>query len=77
MQNVDELFDRSGFTAAPDPLWPDCFNSGVFILEPSMDTYNGLLRMLFDSGSFDGREQVSSQDFIRLRLLNTVIHVVE
>ncbi|CAH8491543.1 unnamed protein product [Schistosoma mattheei] len=57
LQNVDELFDRSGFTAAPDPLWPDCFNSGVFILEPSMDTYNGLLRMLFDSGSFDGREQ--------------------
>ncbi|CAH8500429.1 unnamed protein product [Schistosoma bovis] len=57
LQNVDELFDRSEFTAAPDPLWPDCFNSGVFILEPSMDTYNGLLRMLFDSGSFDGREQ--------------------
>ncbi|VDP23123.1 unnamed protein product [Schistosoma margrebowiei] len=67
LQNVDELFNRSEFTAAPDPLWPDCFNAGVFILEPSMDTYNGLLRMLFDSGSFDGREQVSSQDLYLIK----------
>uniref|UniRef100_A0A3Q0KQX0 glycogenin glucosyltransferase n=1 Tax=Schistosoma mansoni TaxID=6183 RepID=A0A3Q0KQX0_SCHMA len=57
LQNVDELFNRFEFTAAPDPLWPDCFNAGVFVLEPTMNTYNGLLRMLFDSGSFDGREQ--------------------
>ncbi|XP_068038698.1 glycogenin-2 isoform X2 [Anomalospiza imberbis] len=26
--NVDELFDREEFSAAPDPGWPDCFNSG-------------------------------------------------
>ncbi|KAK4469569.1 hypothetical protein MN116_006604 [Schistosoma mekongi] len=57
LQNIDELFDRSELTAAPDPLWPDCFNAGVFLLKPSMDTYNGLLQMLFDIGSFDGREQ--------------------
>ncbi|XP_064264352.1 glycogenin-2 isoform X6 [Passer domesticus] len=26
--NVDELFDREEFSAAPDSGWPDCFNSG-------------------------------------------------
>ncbi|VDQ10589.1 unnamed protein product [Trichobilharzia regenti] len=47
-------------SAAPDTLWPDCFNAGVFVLKPSMDIYNGLLQMLSTTGSFDGREQVSA-----------------
>ncbi|CAH8500618.1 unnamed protein product [Heterobilharzia americana] len=33
------------------------FNPGVFVLKPSMNTYNGLLQMLSNVGSFDGREQ--------------------
>ncbi|KAG7263541.1 hypothetical protein CRUP_018484 [Coryphaenoides rupestris] len=29
LSNIDELFERDELSAAPDPGWPDCFNSGV------------------------------------------------
>lgn len=31
LRNVDDLFERDELSAAPDPGWPDCFNSGVFV----------------------------------------------
>uniref|UniRef100_W5MVX3 glycogenin glucosyltransferase n=1 Tax=Lepisosteus oculatus TaxID=7918 RepID=W5MVX3_LEPOC len=55
--NVDELFDREELSAAPDPGWPDCFNSGVFVFRPSLETYNQLLRFAMENGSFDGGDQ--------------------
>ncbi|XP_075284007.1 glycogenin-2 isoform X3 [Opisthocomus hoazin] len=55
--NVDELFDREEFSAAPDSGWPDCFNSGVFVFRPSLKTYNRLLRFAAEHGSFDGGDQ--------------------
>ncbi|XP_041898352.1 glycogenin-2 isoform X2 [Corvus kubaryi] len=55
--NVDELFDREEFSAAPDSGWPDCFNSGVFVFRPSLRTYNLLLRFAAEHGSFDGGDQ--------------------
>ncbi|XP_052785097.1 glycogenin-1-like isoform X3 [Mya arenaria] len=57
LQNVDELFDRAELSAAPDAGWPDCFNSGVFVFEPSQDTYNSLLSFATSQGSFDGGDQ--------------------
>jgi len=57
VQNSDELFDRDEFSAAPDAGWPDCFNSGVFVFQPSLDTYNGLLECAAKAGSFDGGDQ--------------------
>ena len=54
LENVDELFDREELSAAPDIGWPDCFNSGVFVFEPSVDTYTNLLEMAKQTGSFDG-----------------------
>ena len=54
MQNIDELFDREEFSAAPDAGWPDCFNSGVFVFRPSLDTYRSLLHFALTHGSFDG-----------------------
>jgi len=57
LQNVDELFDRAEFSAAPDAGWPDCFNSGVFVYTPSMDTYQALLSFATEQGSFDGGDQ--------------------
>ncbi|PIO74451.1 glycosyltransferase, family 8 [Teladorsagia circumcincta] len=39
LQNADELFERPEFSAAADIGWPDCFNSGVFVYVPSMETY--------------------------------------
>ena len=43
VQNCDELFQREEFSAAPDPGWPDCFNSGVFVFVPSHDTYEVII----------------------------------
>ncbi len=55
LRSIDDLFQREEFSAAPDAGWPDCFNSGVFVFQPSKDTFNKL--MLFASqqnASFDG-----------------------
>lgn len=54
LENIDELFDREEFSAAPDAGWPDCFNSGVFVFRPSLDTYRSLLQFAVAYGSFDG-----------------------
>lgn len=55
LSNIDELFDREELSAAPDPGWPDCFNSGVFVFRPSVETYTKLLDYCSEHGSFDGR----------------------
>ena len=34
LKNVDDLFLRPGFAAAPDFFLPDRFNSGVMVIEP-------------------------------------------
>ncbi|XP_012695221.2 glycogenin-2 [Clupea harengus] len=57
MCNVDELFEREELSAAPDPGWPDCFNSGVFVFRPSFDTHTRLLEHAAQHGSFDGGDQ--------------------
>ena len=54
LHNCDELFDRRELSAVPDIGWPDCFNSGVFVFEPSRSTYEALLQYAIDHGSFDG-----------------------
>ena len=54
LQNVDELFDREELSAAPDIGWPDCFNSGVFVFEPALETFKNLLDLASNVGSFDG-----------------------
>uniref|UniRef100_H2M280 glycogenin glucosyltransferase n=1 Tax=Oryzias latipes TaxID=8090 RepID=H2M280_ORYLA len=57
LSNIDELFDREELSAAPDPGWPDCFNSGVFVFRPSVETYGKLLQFCTEHGSFDGGDQ--------------------
>ncbi|NWI86255.1 GLYG protein, partial [Pitta sordida] len=57
LSNIDELFEREELSAAPDPGWPDCFNSGVFVYRPSIETYNQLLQFATEKGSFDGADQ--------------------
>ncbi|KAE9530544.1 hypothetical protein AGLY_011006 [Aphis glycines] len=57
LQNCDELFEREELSAAPDPGWPDCFNSGVFVYKPSQDTFGQLLEFARTKGSFDGGDQ--------------------
>ncbi|XP_037046116.1 mucin-5AC isoform X7 [Bradysia coprophila] len=57
LQNCDELFDREELSAAPDVGWPDCFNSGVFVFRPSLDTFGKLIEFATRQGSFDGGDQ--------------------
>ncbi|KAH9512399.1 Glycogenin-1 [Bulinus truncatus] len=57
VRNIDDLFDREELSASPDAGWPDCFNSGVFVFEPSEETYKNLLDFAVTSGSFDGGDQ--------------------
>ncbi|KAH0624060.1 hypothetical protein JD844_007389, partial [Phrynosoma platyrhinos] len=57
LSNIDELFEREELSAAPDPGWPDCFNSGVFVYRPSVETFNQLLQLATEKGSFDGGDQ--------------------
>ncbi|KAG1697372.1 Glycogenin-1 [Nymphon striatum] len=57
LQNCDELFDREEFSAVADVGWPDCFNSGLFVFRPSLDTFNALVQFAITNGSFDGGDQ--------------------
>ncbi|XP_067943809.1 glycogenin-2-like isoform X2 [Watersipora subatra] len=57
LANCDELFEREELSAAPDPGWPDCFNSGVFVYTPNKDTYKKLMNFAVKEGSFDGGDQ--------------------
>jgi glycogenin len=57
LKNVDDLFDRPGFAAAPDFFLPDRFNSGVMVLQPSKETFARMVGALSDSPSYDGGDQ--------------------
>jgi len=57
LANSDELFDREELSAAPDAGWPDCFNSGVFVFRPNLNTYKDLVNHAVSTGSFDGGDQ--------------------
>lgn len=57
VQNCDELFERDELSAVPDIGWPDCFNSGLFVYVPSMQTFWDLISFAERQGSFDGGDQ--------------------
>uniref|UniRef100_A0A1B0GCA5 glycogenin glucosyltransferase n=1 Tax=Glossina morsitans morsitans TaxID=37546 RepID=A0A1B0GCA5_GLOMM len=57
LKNCDELFEREELSAAPDVSWPDCFNSGVFVYRPSLETFDKLTKFAVEYGSFDGGDQ--------------------
>ncbi|VDN60285.1 unnamed protein product [Dracunculus medinensis] len=57
LKNCDELFDHDEFSAVADIGWPDCFNSGVFVFVPSIETYTKILNFALEHGSFDGGDQ--------------------
>jgi len=57
VKNSDDLFDREEFSAAPDAGWPDCFNSGVFVFRPNLNTFREIIKFASVNGSFDGGDQ--------------------
>lgn len=73
LSNVDELFEREELSAAPDPGWPDCFNSGVFVFRPSTHTHHRLLEHAKCHGSFDGEALLWLAPPLNVILGNVVI----
>ena len=57
LRNIDELFERASFAAAPDFFLPDRFNSGVLLLEPSRETFAKMAEALATASSYDGGDQ--------------------
>ncbi|CAO1617098.1 unnamed protein product [Sympodiomycopsis kandeliae] len=58
LQPLAHLFlTKHHFAASPDTGWPDIFNSGVMLLTPSHDTFDGLLQLAAERGSWDGADQ--------------------
>ncbi|RWS24809.1 glycogenin-1-like protein [Leptotrombidium deliense] len=57
LKNIDELFEKEELSAVSDIGWPDCFNSGVFVFRPSEKTFQDLVLLLAEQGSFDGGDQ--------------------
>jgi glycogenin glucosyltransferase len=57
LQNVDELFDRPDFAAAPDFFLPDRFNSGVMSLVPNHQVFREMVDRLGKTESYDGGDQ--------------------
>ncbi len=57
LQNVDDLFERKWFAAAPDFFLPDRFNSGVMVLDPSPETFDRMMASLKSAGTYDGGDQ--------------------
>lgn len=45
------------FAAVPDIGWPDCFNSGLLVLNPNLADYYSLLALAERGISFDGADQ--------------------
>lgn len=52
--NCDELFQRRELAAAPLRGWPDLFDTGVFVFEPSERTYGLVMKTAREAASFDG-----------------------
>lgn len=58
LRPLSHLFElEAPFSAAPDAGWPDRFNSGVFVCTPDQRTFDGLIEMMSERGSWDGADQ--------------------
>lgn len=59
----DTVNPERPFAAAPDSGWPDAFNSGVMVVKPSLETFNDLVKMMNERGSWDGGDQGLLNDY--------------
>jgi len=57
LRNIDDLFERPAFAAAPDFFLPDRFNSGVMVVKPERALFARMTEALFSSHSYDGGDQ--------------------
>ena len=60
LQPIDDIlfqFSNASFVAAPETFPPDTFNSGVMVLNPSLQTFQYLLELNQRIGSAEGGDQ--------------------
>ena len=57
LSRIEELFDRPAIAAAPDFFMPDCFNSGVMVIQPSHALYTDLVAEVGKQPTYDGGDQ--------------------
>lgn len=46
LTNIDDLFQYEELSACRDAGWPDCFNTGLFVLKPSMGKHEGFKHLV-------------------------------
>jgi len=63
LENIDNLFNEEHITMSRDLPWHyDKFNSGIMVLEPNMDDYNNLIKIVKKKD--EQNEQIGDQDII-------------
>jgi glycogenin glucosyltransferase len=79
--NIDNLFNDheqelkpTDIIAASDSGWPDIFNSGLFIIKPSIEVFEKLHTFHRENNSFDGADQGLLNEFFNLRGTETGGH---
>ena len=72
-ENIEHLFniwDKLGVNdiiASSDSGWPDIFNSGLFLIKPSLDMFDKLLDFYRHHDSFDGADQGILNEYFNLQ----------
>lgn len=64
LKSISHLFQLPNeFSASPDTGWPDCFNSGLMVIQPNLDVFDRLYAFFFERGTWDGGDQGLLNDF--------------
>lgn len=71
-ENVDDLFCYNGPAMAMDHPFTGLHNSGVMIIEPNLDDYNGLINLMLEK--MNNEEQLGDQNIINeyFTTINTI-----
>ena len=62
LQNIDDLFCYNGIAMARDFPFSNLHNSGVMVIEPDKNDYDGLIKLMVEK--MNNQEQLGDQDII-------------
>ena len=62
LENIDELFDYNGLSMAKDYPFSELFNSGVMVIEPNKNDYDGLIKNMKEK--MKNKDHTSDQNII-------------
>ena len=62
LENIDELFDYDGLSMAKDHPFSELFNSGVMVIEPNKNDYDGLIKNMKEK--MKNKDHTSDQNII-------------